>query len=263
MYAAGQASRQLDSSHSISALAPDKGAHGTSPSTAHTLDEGRQAQRQGLSRFDELHKLQHRAKQKAPHTSAVQPQENSVLCSKRPQAAQEPAAGQRPGKRLGPMQAAKLALAKICTQRPAARIALCKRSCPSSQPNQTAQPAAKRARLAGADKHRIQAASTCGDAQQRHLSRKSHISAGAVCAKCEKAIPLSAATCADAWACRGACCQSFHSACAQPRLALTCFECTGGMRVCFFCKRLAQAAQLAQCAMAGCGRFYHSQCAAR
>ena len=259
MFDAGQASRQLD----ISALAPDVGAQSTSSGTVHALDEGRQAQQQDPSRIDELRRQQHHAQQKAHHTSAVESVESPTSCSERPQAAQGSAIGQQPGKRLGPMQAAKLALANACTQRPAAQIRLCNRSCPSSRPNQTAQPAAKRVRLAGADEHRMQAPSAFGHAQQRHLRRKSHIRAGAVCAKCERAIPLSAATCADAWACRGACCQSFHSGCALPRPALTCFECTGGMRVCFFCKQLTQAAQLTQCAVAGCGRFYHSQCAAR
>ena len=224
----------------------------------------RQAQRPDPSHSIEQPGLQQYETQHIPQDSAALAVKRLRTCSSWPQAtAKAPPAKPQPGKRLGPMQAAKLALASACTQGPALQVISRKWSYSSSNTDRAAQPAAKRTKLAGADEHRMQAASTSGHAQQMHLSARSRVSAGAVCAKCEKPISPSAATCADAWACRGACCQSFHSACAPPRAALTCFECVGGMRVCFFCKRLTKAAQLTQCAVASCGRFYHSQCAER
>ena len=258
-----QVPRRLDSSHSINLQPPDQAAHSTFSSIAHAPGKDSRSGKPDPSLRAEEQKFQDCATQQVSHSGPARLVKQGEWSPSVPQATQASEVRQQPGRRLGPMQAAKLALSRSCPESPAAHIIPRRQSCPSSESDVTAQPAAKRAKLAGAVERRIQAATTSEHAQQMHLGARSRICAGDVCAKCEKPIPLSATTCADAWACRGACRQSFHSACAPPKAALTCFECMGGMRVCFFCKRLTRAGELTQCAMAGCGRFYHPQCAAR
>ena len=199
---------------------------------------------------------------------------------------------EHPVKRLGPMQAAKLALARKAADRIAIQVIPRKRSHPLSQAGLSGGAIAKRAKAAAMVQQDSQEAGSMqqwqpqvpapgtADSQQQstpvspkagssssghalHVTARSKIIAGAVCAKCEKPVPAGTVSSAVAWACTGACCQTFHFECAPPPALLSCFACVSGMRVCFFCKQLTRAALLIKCTGANCGRFFHSQCAAR
>ena len=202
----------------------------------------------------------------------------------------------QPVRRLGPMQAAKLAaMASRGVQGVAIQSIPRKRNSSSSQAKQPAGGAPKR--------HKAAATEGTGPSESPHcaaepLLKRSYVAdtvalqqplkaaapesactvsagsmpcsvarhkpaPGAVCAKCEQRISSAAADCTTSWACAGPCRQSFHSACAPLTAMQRCIECTGSMRVCFFCKQLTAAARLTKCSVASCGRFYHAQCAAR
>lgn len=202
------------------------------------------------------------------------------------------AAAKQPVKRLGPMQAAKLALAKASAEPAAIQAVPRKCSFAGSRPTQAGSPDAKRTKYAGQEQPSNGSASKSSMKSQQgqpHVASSAHLQSvtasqvtcsssprlaphpcvhskiptGALCAKCERSIAAGNVSCTLAWACKGPCCQSFHSACAPPVASLQCFECSGDMRVCFFCKQLTKAAQLVKCASVNCGRFYHPHCAAR
>ena len=202
----------------------------------------------------------------------------------------------QPVKHLGPMQAAKLAaMASRGVQGIGIETIPRKRTSTSSQTKQPAGGAPKRQKAAATEGtgpaeslHRaaeppLERGCVAGTVALPHPSKaaapesactfsagsllcsvaRHKPAAGAVCAKCEQPILRATAGCAASWACAGPCRQSFHSACAPLTAVQRCIECTGGMRVCFFCKQLTAAARLTKCSVASCGRFYHAQCAAR
>ena len=202
----------------------------------------------------------------------------------------------QPVKRLGPMQAAKLAaMARRGVQGVAIQSIPRKRNSSSSQAKQPADGAPKRLKAAATEGtgpseslHRavqplLERSCAAGTVALQQLPGAAapesactfsagntscsvaqyKPAAGAVCAKCEQPISHAAADCTTSWACAGPCRQSFHSGCAPLTSMQRCIECTGSMRVCFFCKQLTAAARLTKCKVASCGRFYHAQCAAR
>ena len=202
------------------------------------------------------------------------------------------AAAKQPVKQLGPMQAAKLALAKASAEPAAIQAVPRKCSFAGSRPTQAGSPDAKRTKYTGQEQPSSGSASKSSMKSQQgqpHVASSAHLQSvtasqvtcsssprlaphpcahskiptGALCAKCERSIAPGNVSCTLAWACKGPCCQSFHSACAPPVASLQCFECSGDMRVCFFCKQLTKAAQLVKCASVNCGRFYHPHCAVR
>ena len=201
----------------------------------------------------------------------------------------------QPVKRLGPMQAAKLlamasggvrgvAIQSVPRRRnstssqaeqPAGgapkrlKAAATEESGPSESLRCAAEPLLKRGRVAGTAA--LQPPKAAAPEQACTFSvgslsgsiARHKPAAGAVCAKCEQPISHATAGCTESWACVGPCRQSFHSVCAPLTAMQRCIECTGSMRICFFCKQLTAAACLTKCSVASCGRFYHAQCAAR
>jgi len=238
-----------------------------------TCVKAQKAQEPNASEPDEHHAVhgQQGAIPQIPHIPTALTFKRAKTSSGQLECAQAPASKQHPAKRLGPMQAAKLALARTAVEPEAIQMIPRKRSYPSSQPchaagsavkrikglqsrevkgnhaakcdtdsmqhTQTADSAMKRTNGADEDLYRSEGASTSSmqhsrekaaagatgkaalqqhssawaletsscrshHVHQAHLSIKARISPGAVCAKCEKAIPAATATDADAWACR-------------------------------------------------------------